>query len=102
MSQMRKAKKANSTHLSSRSSHFQFFKSFLNKRRALDSRKLGVEAVQGEQFVMGAALDDFAVAQDEDLVGFADGAEPMRDDKARAVGHQAFERFLDELFSGGV
>ena len=43
-----------------------------------------------------------AFAQDENLVGMADGAEAVGDDEAGAVGEQAFERFLNELFGAGV
>jgi hypothetical protein len=62
----------------------------------------GVEAVEGEQLVMGAAFDDFAVAQDEDEVGVADGAEAMGDDEAGAAGHEPVQGLLDETFGRGV
>ena len=39
---------------------------------------------------------------DKDLIGRADGAEAMGDDKAGAVGHEALEGFLDEPFGGGI
>ena len=47
---------------------------FLDKLHVLDSRQFRVERVIGEQLVVGAALDDFAVAHDENLAGFADSA----------------------------
>src|SRR5450759_1858580 len=40
----------------------QFFKALLNERRALNAREPGVKAVQREQFIVRAALDNFAVA----------------------------------------
>jgi hypothetical protein len=40
---------------------------------------------------VGAAFDDLVVADDENLVGAADGAEPMGDDEAGAIGHETFE-----------
>ena len=42
---------------------------------------------------MFAAFDDFAVAEDEDFVGFADGAQAVGDDDGRAA--------FGELFEGG-
>ena len=45
----------------------------------------GVDAVAGEELGMGAALGDAAAIEDEDLVGFEDGAEAMGDDDTGAV-----------------
>ena len=41
-----------------------------------------VPAVRGEQFLVGAALGDAAGVQDDDLVGVADGGEPVGDGDA--------------------
>ena len=43
----------------------------------------GIEPAAREQFAVRALLDDVAVAHDEDTVGIADGAQAVRDDKAR-------------------
>ena len=51
---------------------------------------------------MRAALDDFAVAQDEDLVRLPDRAETMGDDKTGAAGHEPFQRLLNQPFRRGV
>ena len=48
---------------------------------------------------MRAALDDFAVAQHEDLVGLANRAEAVRDGNRRAAAHEGFERRLDEALA---
>jgi hypothetical protein len=48
------------------------------------------------------ALDDAAVGHDDDQVGVPDRRQPMRDDDARAVRHEALERLLDEPLRFGV
>ena len=64
--------------------------------------QIGVEAACFEQFAVRALLDDVAVAHDEDTVGIADGAQAVRDDKARAAAHEVIHRLLDELLGAGV
>src|SRR5690606_4864720 len=44
----------------------------------LDDAAIGRAAV--EQSVMGAEADDLTVLEDDDLVGMADGGDPLRDD----------------------
>ena len=44
---------------------------------------------------MRALLDDASVLKHVDAVGVAHGAEAVRDDEARALLHEPFERFLD-------
>ena len=51
---------------------------------------------------MGAAFDDLALLDDEDLVGAADGGEPVRDDEGRAALHEVAEAVLDHRFGLGV
>src|SRR5579863_10474950 len=51
---------------------------------------------------MGAAFDDLSVAYDQYLVSLANRAQAMRDNEAGAVGHQAFQRLLNQLFRRGV
>src|ERR1700677_654980 len=63
---------------SNRSIGGDFFKTFLDEGGVLDAGKLGVKAVLLEQFQVGAALDNLAVAKDQDLAGIADGAQAMR------------------------
>ena len=62
----------------------------------------GIEPAAREQFAVRALLDDVAVAHDEDTVGIADGAQAVRDDKARAAAHEVIHRLLDELLGAGV
>lgn len=78
------------------------FEGLLDEGDVLDMREAGVEAVEGEEFVMGAAFDDFAMAENEDEIGVSDGAEAMGYDEAGAAGHEALESLLDETFGGGV
>ena len=56
----------------------------------------------GDQFVMGAAFDDFPLVEYEDAVGVADGAEAVGDHEAGAAGHEALEGFVDEALAFGV
>ena len=51
---------------------------------------------------MRAALDDFAVAHDEDHVGVPDRRKPVRDDEAGLVRHQRAHRLLDALLGARV
>ena len=60
------------------------------------AREAAERAVLGEQLALGAALDDLAVLDDEDLVGAADGREAVRDDDRRAAVQQPVERLLDQ------
>jgi len=58
----------------------------------------GVDAVLGEEAVVGAAFDDAAVVEDEEEVGVADGAEAVCDDEARAALEKGSQGLLDEAF----
>ena len=49
----------------------------------------------GQQFLVAATLDDFALDEDEDLIGVADRAQAVGDHKAGAIGHDLFQRRLD-------
>ena len=51
---------------------------------------------------MCAAFDDLAVSDGEHLVGVADGAQPMGDDKRRAAVQQLLQRFLDESLGARI
>ena len=62
----------------------------------------GIEPAAREQLAVRALLDDIAVAHDEDAVGIADGAQAVRDDKARAAAHEVVHRLLNELLGAGV
>ena len=48
----------------------------------------GVESIGGKQLFVRAALDNLAIAHDEDAVRVTDGAQTMRDHKAGAPGHK--------------
>ena len=61
-----------------------------------------VPAPAGEQLVVGAALDDPAVVEHDDLVGVADGREPVGDRDRRAALGEAVERLLDGALGLGV
>ena len=51
---------------------------------------------------MSATLDDLSLPHYKDLVGFTDCAQSMRDDEARAIGHEPFQSFLNQLLGGCV
>ena len=52
----------------------------------LEGLELGIEAAGvGHQLVVGAALDHPALAEHDDLLAVADGAEPVGDDQAGAA-----------------
>src|SRR5258708_40292598 len=55
-----------------------------------------------EELLVGAFFDDFAVVDDEDLVGVADGGEAVGDDEGGAALHEAQQGFLDVGFGAGV
>lgn len=50
--------------------------------------ELIVLAALGEEFVVGASLDDAAFFQHDDTVAVTHGGEAMGDDKGRATLHQ--------------
>ena len=68
----------------------------------MDAGEFGVEAVLREEGVVGAAFDDGALFQHENLVGLANGAETVGDHEAGTALHQTFEGFLDQTLGGGV
>ena len=48
--------------------------------------QVGVQAAGGQQLGMRAALGDPALVDDQDLVGFPDGGQPVRDDQRGPAG----------------
>src|SRR5277367_4089000 len=62
----------------------------------------GVKSVAGQQLAVGAALNDHALIEHEDLIGTNDSREPVRDDQRRAVSRYAVERVLNVAFGVGV
>src|SRR5438094_898634 len=64
--------------------------------------KLGILAVGHKQFSMCPALDDSAVLDNQNAVGFHDRALAVGDDERSASGQQLFQRFLHKQFSSGV
>src|SRR6266545_4047208 len=64
--------------------------------------QLAIPAVHREQLVVRPAFDDFAVLEDENLVGAADGREPVRDDERRASMAQRPEAVLNECLAFAV
>src|SRR5512138_617277 len=61
-----------------------------------------IETFLLQQSLMGAALDDLTVADDQHLVGIADGGEAMSDHKAGTSFHQAKQGFLQVPLSACV
>ena len=55
-----------------------------------------------EQFRVRALVEDAAFVHDDDLVGFLDGRDALRDDDLRGVRDLVVERFADELVRLGV
>src|ERR1700722_18873057 len=76
----------------------QFFKALLDEGGILDAGKTGVEAVKRDQLIVIAAFDDLSVAEDENLIGVADGAQTVGDDETRAMRHEVFEGLLNQFF----
>src|SRR5262249_15479610 len=68
----------------------------------LELVELAVLAAAREQLLVGPALHDPSVREHDDLVGAPDRRQAVRDDDARAVDHEAVERFLDEALGLGV
>ena len=80
----------------------KFFEALFDEGGILDAGQPRIEALLPDELVVRATLSDAAVFQHENLVGLADGAEPVRDDKRRATDHQPFKRLLNEPLGGGV
>src|SRR5881628_3397568 len=78
-------------------SRHQLLKALLNKRRPLDARQPAIKPVRGQQLLMRAALDDLALAHDQNLIRLADRAQAMGDHKAGAVGHEPLQGLLNEF-----
>ncbi|MFI7402553.1 hypothetical protein ACIBW9_19150 [Streptomyces sp. NPDC049541] len=51
---------------------------------------------------MGAAFDDAALVEDDDLVGVAHGRQAVHDGDGRATGGQAVQRLLHRPLGAGV
>ena len=78
------------------------FEGLFDEGDVLDAGEPGIESFGGEELLVSAAFDDFAMVQDEDRAGMSDGAEAMSDDEAGAAGHESIEGLLDEPFGGGI
>ena len=61
-----------------------------------------VSAIACDEFVVGAAFDDFPLAEDEDGVGVADGGKAVGDDETGAAFHETFECFIDKPLAFGA
>jgi hypothetical protein len=68
----------------------------------LGAVEVGVQAALLEQRGVGAALEDAAVVDDQDLVGLTHGREPVRDDQAGAALEGGVEGTLDGELGLGV
>ena len=62
----------------------------------------GIDAVVGDQFVMGSTFDDFPVIEYDDQISVADGAEAMRDDKCCPAVEKNLQSILQTQFCGAV
>ena len=51
---------------------------------------------------MGAAFDDFPLAEDEEGNGVADGEKAVGDDETGAAFHETFECFIDKPLAFGA
>src|ERR687897_2833307 len=64
--------------------------------------QLPVAAVQREQLVVRAALDDLSMLEDENLIGAADRGQPVRDHERRPSMAQAAEAVLNHRLALAV
>ena len=64
--------------------------------------QIRVPSVLGQQFFVGAALDDAALLQNHDGVGFADRGEAVGDDEGGAVLHDGVHALFDVPLGPGV
>ena len=64
--------------------------------------EVAVDAAEGEEVVVLAALDDAAVVEYEDLVGAADGRKAVGDGEDGAAAHGFVEGVLDGALGFGV
>ncbi len=64
--------------------------------------QLGVQAARREQVLVRAAFPDPALVDDEDLVRFPDGGQPVRDDQGRPAAQRGLERRLHRRLRFGV
>jgi L-ascorbate metabolism protein UlaG (beta-lactamase superfamily) len=62
----------------------------------------GIKPVAFGEVFMASAFHDASAFQDEDLVGVPYGGEPVGDDEAGPVFHEAVEGLLDQPFGGVV
>jgi hypothetical protein len=61
-----------------------------------------VTAAECEEHLMIAALDDAAAFDYEDLIGAADGREPVGDHEGSSAEHELIQALLDHGFGFGV
>src|SRR2546421_10217691 len=64
--------------------------------------ELPVSPVSLEQFFVSATLDNFTVFQYQDLIGTANGGQPMRDHESRAPAAKLTQSVLDQGFTFAV
>ena len=61
-----------------------------------------IESLLFQQRGMRAFLHDLSLIQDQNAIGALDGTEPVSHDERGAVGHEAFQRLLNESFRFGI
>ena len=61
----------------------------------LGAVQVGVAPTERQQLSVRARLHDATAVDHQDLVGAADGGQPVRDDQRRAAGQRGVQRVLD-------
>jgi hypothetical protein len=61
-----------------------------------------VEPARAEQLLMTTPLDDAAGLENDNLIGMADGSEPVGDDQDRSVLHEPLDRLLHQPLRLGI
>ena len=64
--------------------------------------KVMVKTLRVKQLCMRTALDNLSLIDDQNLIGFPDGAQPVGNDKAGPSFHQPQHGFLDVLLRTGI
>src|SRR5580704_6444930 len=71
-------------------------------RFELGAMKPSIDSVPRDQFVMRSVVRYHSSADDDDLIGVANGAEPVSDSDHRSALHQALQGFDHKLFRFAV
>lgn len=69
---------------------------------ALHSHELAIEAIEGEELVVGASLNDMAMVEHNDGIGRADSAQAVGNGDGGAAFHKGVETLLHSEFALGI